>query len=72
MTLIVCDDGIGLTETATQTRLSHGILGMQQRVRALGGEFSISGRPGAGTTIEVRIPLPRPVEDRAGVDATPA
>ena len=72
VTLIVCDDGIGLTETATQTRLSHGILGMQQRVRALGGEFSISGRPGAGTTIEVRIPLPRPVENVAGVAATPA
>jgi signal transduction histidine kinase len=72
VSLIVSDDGIGLGETATQTRLSHGILGMQQRVRALDGEFSISGRPGAGTTIEVRIPMPRPIEETAGMATTPA
>jgi signal transduction histidine kinase len=72
VTLVVTDDGIGLTETATQTRLSHGILGMQQRVRALGGEFSISGRPGAGTTIEVQIPLPPVAEKTAEAEPAPA
>ena len=30
---------------------------MRQRVRALNGDFRISGRPGAGTKIEVFIPL---------------
>jgi signal transduction histidine kinase len=72
VTLLVTDDGIGLTETASQTRLSHGILGMQQRVRALGGNFSISGRPGAGTTIEVHIPLPPTLEKAAGAVTAPA
>jgi len=72
VTLVVADDGIGLTETATQTRLSHGILGMQQRVRALGGEFSISGRPGAGTTIAVQIPLPPVGEKTAEAESAPA
>jgi signal transduction histidine kinase len=30
---------------------------MRQRVRALGGDFQIRGKPRAGTTLEVDIPL---------------
>jgi signal transduction histidine kinase len=60
VTLVVSDDGIGIPEGALRNRLSHGILGMRQRVRALKGEFSIRGRPGQGTVIEVRVPLPVP------------
>ena len=41
-------------------RLSHGIVGMRQRVRALNGTFKISSRAGSGTTVEVYIPLPPP------------
>jgi signal transduction histidine kinase len=59
MTLVVSDDGVGIAEAASRNRLSHGISGMRQRARALGGEFSIRGRPGAGTVIEVTVPLPR-------------
>ncbi len=55
--LIVGDDGIGLAPKASRDRLSHGIAGMRQRVRALGGQFSIHGEPGRGTQIEVRVPL---------------
>jgi len=57
--LVVADDGIGLPEKATHDRLSHGIIGMRQRVRALNGEFSIRGRPREGTQIEVRVPAAR-------------
>lgn len=57
VTLVFADDGKGIDERRLRSRLSHGIAGMRQRVRALGGEFSIRGRPGAGTTIEVRLPL---------------
>ncbi len=57
VSLIVQDDGRGLPSGAANARLSHGIVGMRQRVRALKGEFRINGRPGAGTTIEVIIPL---------------
>ncbi len=57
VSLIVQDDGRGLPVGAVNDRLSHGIVGMRQRVRALNGEFRINGRPGAGTTIEVIIPL---------------
>jgi len=51
------DDGVGLPESAPASRLSHGIAGMRQRVRALNGEFRIEGAPGAGTTIEVHLPV---------------
>lgn len=57
VTLLFADDGRGIDEGRLRSRLSHGISGMRQRVRALGGEFAIRGRPGAGTTIEVRVPL---------------
>jgi signal transduction histidine kinase len=57
VSLVIGDDGVGIPEGAQSNRLSHGISGMRQRVRALGGEFSIRGRPGSGTTIEVNVPL---------------
>jgi signal transduction histidine kinase len=39
---------------------SHGITGMRQRVRALGGRFDMESTPGTGTTLRVSIPLSRP------------
>jgi signal transduction histidine kinase len=62
VSLIVHDDGAGLPAGVETNRLSHGIIGMRQRVRALNGTFKISSRPGSGTTIEVFIPLPPPAE----------
>ena len=58
VSLIVHDDGAGLPMGVESSRLSHGIVGMRQRVRALNGTFKIGSRPGSGTTIEVFIPLP--------------
>ena len=59
VSLVVSDDGIGIPEGAQNNRLSHGISGMRQRVRAMRGEFSIHGTPGRGTMIEVTLPLPK-------------
>jgi hypothetical protein len=56
LTLVIDDDGIGIPADAQDNRLSHGIVGMRQRVRALHGEFSIGRRPEGGTVIEVTIP----------------
>lgn len=58
VSLIVHDDGAGLPAGVESSRLSHGIAGMRQRVRALDGTFKISSRAGSGTTIEVFIPVP--------------
>ena len=60
VSLVLRDDGIGLPTGADTNALSHGISGMRQRVRALGGEFTIRGKPRQGTTLEVNIPLRRP------------
>ena len=57
VTLIIEDDGIGITDGAQNNRLSHGIVGMRQRVKALSGEFSIGRRPEGGTIIEINVPL---------------
>ena len=56
LTLVIDDDGIGIPADSQDNRLSHGIVGMRQRVRALHGEFSIGRRPEGGTVIEVTIP----------------
>ena len=67
ISLVIDDDGIGIPEHAQANRLSHGIAGMRQRVRALQGEFSIGRRPEGGTVIEVNIPVASVTEPR---DAT--
>jgi signal transduction histidine kinase len=65
VSLIVHDDGAGLPAGVESSRLSHGIAGMRQRVRALDGTFKISSRPGTGTTIEVFIPLAKEAAEPA-------
>ena len=51
------DDGVGLRAEVAESKLSHGILGMRERVISLGGEFSIHSVEGSGTTIEIFVPL---------------
>ena len=58
LTFVIRDDGRGLTREAEKKRLSHGILGMRQRITSLGGEFRIESTPGAGTSIKIFIPSP--------------
>jgi signal transduction histidine kinase len=58
--LQVRDDGRGfVVQDALAGRGERGIglLGMQERVDALGGRLRIESAPGAGTTVEVRVPL---------------
>jgi signal transduction histidine kinase len=64
VSLVIEDDGVGIPDGAQKNRLSHGITGMRQRVRALHGEFSIGRRPEGGTLIEVNIPLERPPREQ--------
>jgi signal transduction histidine kinase len=68
VSLIVHDDGAGLPSGVESSRLSHGIAGMRQRVRALHGTFKIGSRPGTGTTIEVFIPVPKNAQDAQTID----
>ena len=50
------DDGRGFDTADPKFGWSHGIMGMRQRVRALGGRFELQSTPGTGTTLHVNIP----------------
>jgi signal transduction histidine kinase len=52
LTLAVRDDGVGGLDAAR----GSGILGLTDRVEALGGTIAIDSPPGGGTTLSVRLP----------------
>ncbi len=57
--LRVEDNGCGFDasrQTTSRERPSWGLLGMNERASLLGGQFSISSRPGTGTSVTVTIP----------------
>ena len=49
------DDGKGIDPEKTRDNRSFGILGMRERVTALGGSLEISGEPGKGTVVTAKI-----------------
>jgi PAS domain S-box-containing protein len=55
--LRVDDNGRGITEAEVNNRASLGLLGMRERARLIGGEVSVTGSNGKGTTVIVRLPL---------------
>jgi signal transduction histidine kinase/ligand-binding sensor domain-containing protein len=57
ISLTVTDNGIGMNNREMETKKTFGILGMRERVLALGGEIDIGGEPGKGTTITLTLPL---------------
>ena len=58
----VRDDGVGFDPNAAQTA-AHGLAGMRFRVQSAKGRLKIKSRPGQGTTIQARLPLPDQVQD---------
>jgi signal transduction histidine kinase len=58
----VRDDGRGGADLAGGT----GLVGVKDRVEALGGNISVHSPPGAGTTVEIAFPLADPSRQRAG------
>ena len=57
VTLEVRDNGCGISEANIASPESLGLFEMRERALSIGGEFSIHGNPGEGTTVVVRIPL---------------
>jgi signal transduction histidine kinase len=55
--IIVGDDGAGFDRGVTPIGL--GIAGMQERTAILMGQLEVKSEPGAGTTVELLIPIPR-------------
>ncbi|MBC7950037.1 MAG: PAS domain S-box protein [Chitinophagaceae bacterium] len=54
--LTIKDDGLGFDEVNAPKK-TLGILGMKERTIMLGGEYTITGVPGQGTTVSVAVPL---------------
>ncbi|MDQ3832673.1 MAG: GAF domain-containing sensor histidine kinase [Actinomycetota bacterium] len=55
--LAVEDDGRGFDTSEMSGH--HGLLGMNERAKMLGGSFDVQSRPGAGTRVQVTVPLER-------------
>lgn len=62
--LCIKDDGIGFrvreTSATVAGRSTLGLLGMQERAQALGGQVTIQSLPDRGTEVRVRMPLRLP------------
>lgn len=57
LTLIVKDNGCGITSAQVSGMESTGLLGMSERARLFGGRVTIAGVQGRGTTVTVQIPV---------------
>lgn len=53
--LKITDDGAGFDITARRRGL--GLVGLHERVKALGGKLALASRPGNGTQFDISIPL---------------
>jgi signal transduction histidine kinase len=62
--LLVVDDGRGFAVPVQLRRLAAaghlGLLGAQERVHRVGGSLTVTSAPGAGTVVQVTLPLPPP------------
>ena len=47
------DDGIG----GADSRKGSGLVGLNDRIEAIGGQMHITSKPGQGTTLDITIPL---------------
>ncbi len=55
--LRIIDDGVGVAEESLSKPKSHGIVGMRERMRQMGGRFQIrKPEEGTGTIVEAFIP----------------
>jgi PAS domain S-box-containing protein len=54
--MTVADNGCGIEQAPRSGAASLGLRGMAERAAALGGTVSVTGAPGRGTRVEVRIP----------------
>ena len=55
--LTVKDNGRGIKKRQLADPKAFGLIGMRERARSLGGEASICGSAGSGTTVTVSVPI---------------
>jgi two-component system sensor histidine kinase UhpB len=62
--LLVEDDGVGFLRNGLPSTRSFGLVGMRERIAALGGSVRIQSRKGRGTKVRVMLPVPDAVPAR--------
>ena len=62
----ICDDGIGFDVPAVLARTAQGLglIGMRERLLAVGGNLVIASAPGQGTSINFQVPVKAPEEEK--------
>jgi signal transduction histidine kinase len=63
LVLTVKDNGRGISEEEIANTRSIGLVGMRERAMLIGGEITLQGAPGKGTTMILRVPLARSPPD---------
>ena len=64
LSLDVSDNGRGITASELRGTNSLGLLSLRERALACGGSIEITGEPGLGTLVSLRVPLPPPGADK--------
>ena len=59
--LRISDDGVGFNPSDVKGHQGLGLVSMQERLRSVGGEFSIWSRPSLGTLVEGTVPAVKKV-----------
>ncbi|MBX3103130.1 MAG: hypothetical protein KF690_11520, partial [Bacteroidetes bacterium] len=54
--MVIADDGLGF-DAALLAEGSYGLSNMRARVQELGGTFTLTSAPGAGTRLQVQVPI---------------
>ncbi len=57
LSILIIDNGKGITRQQISNPKSFGIVGMKERVHRVGGQLNIYSSPGRGTRIEISTPL---------------
>ncbi len=57
LTLLIEDDGVGISREILDSNSSLGLIGMQERARQFGGAVEISGIKNKGTKISIDLPV---------------
>ena len=55
LAMAIADDGRGMTDSDQHKEHAWGLLGMRERIQALGGELRVTSAPAQGTRIDVVI-----------------
>ncbi|RJG01317.1 PAS domain S-box protein [Noviherbaspirillum sedimenti] len=60
--MTIADDGIGIAQNQRRKKQAFGLVGIEERIKAIGGTFAVDSAPGKGTRLRFSIPLPVSIE----------